>query len=207
MRKAFSRQGRLDGGRVVDVPLNLNCRDEIIPVLRALQHVYATPQVRDEVLRLIEQDVLGQGNAGWGRAGLDYWHILVLAAVRLGCNLDYDGLQDLAENHRNLRLIMGLGDWKDVDFPARRIRDNICLLPPRTIEAISHAIVAEGHRLVPAAIERVRSDSFVLETNLHYPTDSSLILSGRTKVIAPFVTPAGSRGVGGLLMGQNSLVR
>ena len=29
--------------------------------------------------------------------GLDYWHITVLASVRLGCDLDYDKLQDLAE--------------------------------------------------------------------------------------------------------------
>ena len=197
MRKAFCRQGRLDGSRVLDVTLNLNCRDEIIPVLRALQHVYATPQLRDEVLRRIEQDVLGQGNPAWGRAGLDYWHILVLAAVRLGCNLDYDGLQDLAENHRNLRLIMGLGDWKDVDFSARRIRDNICLLPPKTIEAISHAVVAEGQRLVPAAIERVRADSFVIETNIHYPTDSSLIVDGVRKVIELCVPLAETLGLEG----------
>jgi hypothetical protein len=30
-----------------------------------------------------------------------------LAAARLGCNLDYDKLQDLAESHRSLRQIMG----------------------------------------------------------------------------------------------------
>jgi len=36
----------------------------------------------------------------------------VLAAARLGCNLDYDQPQDLAENHRSLRQIMGIGDWQ-----------------------------------------------------------------------------------------------
>ena len=47
----------------------------------------------------------------------------MLAAVRLGCNLDYDKLQDLAEQHRTLRLIMGIGDWQEeVDFDWRRIR-------------------------------------------------------------------------------------
>ena len=197
MRKAFSRQGRLDGGRVLDVALNLNCRHEIIPVLRALQHVYATPQLRDKILLLIEQDVLGAGSAERGREGLDYWHILVLAAVRQGCNLDYDCLQDLAENHCNLRSIMGLGDWKDIDLSARRIRDNIGLLPPETIEAISHAIVAEGQRLVPEAVERARADSFVVETNIHYPTDSSLIVDGIRKVIELCVPLAIALGLDG----------
>lgn len=39
------------------------------------------------------------------------WQVVVLAAVRLGCNLDYDQLQDLAENHRSLRGVLGVGDW------------------------------------------------------------------------------------------------
>jgi IS5 family transposase len=197
MRKAFSRQGHLDGSSVLDVQLNLNCRDEIIPVLRALQHIYATPKLRDKILMLIEQDVLGEGSAERGREGLDYWQILVLAAVRLGCNLDYDCLQDLAENHRNLRSIMGLGEWKNIDFASRRIRDNLCLLTPETIEAISHALVAEGQRLVPEAVERVRADSFVVETNIHYPTDSSLIVDGIRKVIELCVPLAGALGLEG----------
>ena len=42
---------------------------------------------------------------------MDYWQVVVLAAVRLGCNLNFDKLQDLAEQHRALRQIMGIGDW------------------------------------------------------------------------------------------------
>lgn len=197
MRKAFTRQGRLDGGRVLEVDLNLNCRDEIIPVLRSLQHVYARPILRDQIIMLIEHDVLGEGSADRGREGLDYWHILVLAAAKLGCNFDYDRLQDLAENHRNLRSIMGLGEWKNLDFAARRIRDNICLLASETIEVISHALVAEGQRLVPDAVERVRADSFVVETNIHYPTDSSLIVDGLRKVIELCVPLANALGMEG----------
>jgi hypothetical protein len=54
------------------------------------------------------------------------WEITVLAAARLGCNLDYDKLQDLAESHRSLRQIMGIGDWQsdEVDFDWRRIEDD-----------------------------------------------------------------------------------
>ena len=46
MRKAIERQRRLDGGSVSQVMLNLNCRDELIPVLRGLQEIYATTPVR-----------------------------------------------------------------------------------------------------------------------------------------------------------------
>src|SRR5437868_205454 len=50
MRLAFQEQPRLDCPPVAAVPLNLNCRDEIIPILRALQHVYEQTPVRNEVL-------------------------------------------------------------------------------------------------------------------------------------------------------------
>lgn len=179
MRMAFSPQARLDCRRVPDVELNLNCRDEIIPILRALQHIYSEPGLRDEILNLIGQDVNAQSRSDLGRKGMDYWHIAVLAAVRLGCNVDYDKLQDLAEQHRALRHIMGIGDWNDkTDFDSRRIQDNLCLLDPATIERISHLIVGEGHRLEPDAPKKARADSFVAETNIHYPSESSLMVDG-----------------------------
>jgi hypothetical protein len=91
-----------------------------------------------------EKNVNRQNSAKRGRRGLDYWPILVLAAVRLRCNLDYDALQDLAENHAKLRQIMGVGGWDgQPSFDWRRIRDNLCLLRPETIQRISRAIVAE----------------------------------------------------------------
>jgi len=131
MRRAFASERRLDCRRVVDVELNLNCRDEIVPILRALQQIYSRPELRDQILDLIAQDVNPKSRDDLGREGMNYWQILVLAAVRLGCNLDYDKLQDLAEQHRALRHIMGIGDWREEqDFNWRRIRDNVCLLKP-----------------------------------------------------------------------------
>ena len=184
MRKAFSSQTRLDCRTVLDVELNLDCRDEIIPILAALQHVYATPELRDQILQLIQQDVNPDSRRDVGREGLDDWQILVLAAVRLGCNLNYDKLQDLAEQHRALRHIMGIGDWDDeTSFNWRRIRDTLCLLTPETLEQISHLLVAEGHALDPEAAENVRADSFVMETNIHYPSESSLIFDGMQKIL------------------------
>ncbi len=185
MRKAFDRQQRLDCETVQNVSLNLNCRDEIIPILAALQHIYAQPKLRDEILQAVARDVNRESNSERGRKGMDYWSIVVLASVRLGCNFNYDRLQDLAEQHRVLRQMMGIGDWnEEADFNWRTIRNNVALLRPETLERINHAIVAEGHRLVPEAAETIRGDSFVAGTNIHYPTDSSLIRDGLRKVLA-----------------------
>ena len=190
-RVAFDPQLRLGSTPILDVELNTGCRDEIIPILRALQHIYSKPSLRDAVLREVGNDVNATTSPKLGREGLSYWEILVLAAVRLGCNLDYDKLQDLAENHRKLRAIMGVGDWDTkTSFGWRRIRDNLCLLKPETIQAISELIVAEGHRLVPAAAEQTRADSFVMQSNIHHPTESTLIRDGVRKIIELCVTLA-----------------
>src|SRR6202166_1630387 len=102
MRRACNPQLRLDCPPIDAVPLNTNCRDEIIPILRALQHIYGDAQLRREILGLVGKDVNRGSSRKRGREGLDYWSITVLAAVRLGCNFYYDKLQDLAEQHRNL---------------------------------------------------------------------------------------------------------
>ena len=198
MRKAFDRQTRLDSQPVADVRLNLNCRDEIVPILQALQHIYSQPTLRDDILRAIARDVNHRSSRKRGRQGMDYWQILVLAAVRLGCNLNYDKLQDLAEQHRALRQIMGIGDWdEDTSFDWRRIQDNLIKIRPETIERINHLIVAEGHRLVPDAAETVRADSFVAKTNIHYPTESSLIRDGLRKILQIAAGLAAIVGAGG----------
>jgi IS5 family transposase len=201
MRKAMERQQRFGCQPISQVQLNVNCRDEIIPILTALQHVYGQPKLRDELLRAIAADVNGKTSRKRGRKGMDYWPIAVLAAVRLGCNLNYDKLQDLAEQHRALRQIMGVGDWDDPEdqdgFDWRRIRDNLTLIRPQTLQRINKLIVGEGHRLVPEAVKSTRADSFVVGTNIHYPTESSLIRDGLGKVIECAVLLAGFLGVDG----------
>ncbi len=115
---------------------------------------------------------------------MDDWHVVVLAAVRLGCNFDYDKLQDQVENHRSLRSIMGIGDWEDTsEITFRRIRDTLCKLKPETLEKLSEVVVAAGHELAPEAATSVRADSFVIETNIHYPTESGLIIDGVRKFV------------------------
>src|SRR5438067_8931431 len=158
-------QERLDCLPIAQVKLNLNCRDEIVPILRALQHLYEDAALRDELLRLVGRDVNQGSSRKRGRRGLNYWEIIVLAAARLGCNLDYDKLQDLAENHRSLRQIMGIGDWQadEVDFDFRRIEDNLTKLWPETLRKINELIVQAGHEQKPKAIETVRGDTFVAE--------------------------------------------
>jgi hypothetical protein len=153
MRKGYSTQLRLDSLPIDQVPLNLECRDRIVPVLRALQQVYSKADVTAGILKLVEEDVNASSRKDCGRTGMEYWRIIVLASVRLGCNFTYDHLHDLAENHGRLRAIMAIGDWDgETNFTWRTIRNNICLLKPSTIDAISQIIdriaAKKGHDYV-----------------------------------------------------------
>ena len=104
MRKAFSSQLRLDCLAIEELQLNVNCRDEIISILEGLKHVFGHPEVRDALVELVAADITGGKRDDTGRVGFDYWQIIVMAVVRLGCNVDYDKLQDLCENHRALAM-------------------------------------------------------------------------------------------------------
>lgn len=197
MRKPFCTQRQFGTRSIPDVILNFECRDAMVPILEALRHVYATPHLRDQILELIAADINRDSRDDCGREGLDYWHIMVLQAVRLGCNYTYDNLHDLAENHISMRAIMGLGEFDGTSFNFYRIRDNLCLLRPETIMAISDAIVSEGHELNPEAAETARADSFVVDTCIHYPTESSLILDGVRKILEMCTPLAEEYGVAG----------
>ncbi len=201
MREAIPSQPTLDVLPIADVPLNLQCRDEIVPILAALKHLYADAAARDQILDLIGRDVNDTRSSSCGRPGLSYWQILVLAAVRLGCNLDYDKLQNLAEEHRTLRRIMGIGTWQDdaatADFDWRRISDNVRKIRPETLEKINAVVVASGHRLEPSAATEVRGDSFVVETNIHYPTDASVLADGLRKILELAFVLAAALGISG----------
>lgn len=184
MRKHYQKQYRFDATPIASLQLNFECRDEIVPVLAGLQFLYTNNELRNKVVKLVAQDVGKDSRRDVGRPALDDWQVVVLAAVRLGCNLDYDKLHDQAENHRALRALLCIGDWDDAtSLTARRIRDTLCLLTPVTIAAINQAIVLEGQQLDENASKSVRADSFVVETNIHFPTESGLIWDGVRKFI------------------------
>ena len=197
MRISHQDQLQLDATPIAQITLDIECRDRIIPILRGLQHIYSQPQIRDQSLQLVGDDVLQDADPDQGREGLTLWQVFVLAAVRLGANITYDHLHYLAGNDRNLRAMMQVGDWSEESFTWHRIRDNVCLVQAETIERISQLVVEEGHRLHPEAAEYVRGDTFVAQTNIHYPTESGLIFDGLAKICSLAPQLAGLIGTSG----------
>ncbi len=84
MRQADSNQLRLDIFPIAEVELSLQCRDRIVPVLRALQHVYCDGELPAKILRLIGEDINKDSRTNARRKGMDYWGMCVLLADEHG---------------------------------------------------------------------------------------------------------------------------
>lgn len=184
MRETFHPQRQLGSIPIHEVDFDLQSRHEIVPILMGLQHIYSNPTLRDEIMNLIAQDILRGKRDDHGAMGMKYWDILVLAAVRLGCDLDFDALVDLANNHKKLRQMMEAKEWPAPFLYTRStVHGNLTKLSDSTLKKISDLVVGEGHSQKPKAIEKVRGDTFVVETNIHYPTDANLIIDGLRKIL------------------------
>ena len=112
MRIAFDPQRRFDCPPVLEVRLNTSCRDEIIPILKGLQHIYSQPELCDELLDAVAQDVNGTSSADLGRPGMTYWSILVLVGGSAGMEFRLRpapesglGASLLAAGHGDRRLV------------------------------------------------------------------------------------------------------
>lgn len=198
MRKCLEEQMSLGATPINQVELDLNCRHELVPLLKALQHIYQRVRLRNELLELIRRDLVGERSAEKGANGMTAWEALVLTAVRLGCNLDYDALHDQANNHCALRQVMGLGTWDGGRrFPRSTIHENVSRIGPQTLRRIAEALVREGHQVKRTQPRKVRIDGFVVETNIHYPTDSNLMLDGLRVMLRLVVALSAEVGIGG----------
>ena len=84
MRQRFEQQISLRIVPIADVKFPLKSRDELPPVLMALQYIFVTPELNEKVFALLEKKICS-GKKKTGRKGMDLWHILVLAVVRHAC--------------------------------------------------------------------------------------------------------------------------
>jgi transposase, IS5 family len=71
------------------------------------------------------------------------------------------------------RWVCGLYDYPLPSF--QTLRDREALLQPATLALLNQAVVQVGRALGVTQAERLRLDSTVTETNIHYPTDSRLL--------------------------------
>ena len=150
MRLKFDQQIKIGIKPISEVILDLQSRHGLMPVLRALQYVFITPELNKSVFEILEKKIKSDVQET-GRYGLSLWEVLVLGVVRHCENADYDQLHDLANDHSSLRGILGVSTN---DYSAGRtyklqtIKDNVRLLDEATIQEISAIVVLGSHGLI-----------------------------------------------------------
>jgi transposase, IS5 family len=114
---------------------------------------------------------------------MDLWHILVLAVVRHSLDTNWDRLEHIANYDVLLRKILGVHVEKfgieDMEFAYQTIVDNVSLIDDELLREINLLVVKHGHNLLKKKEEEtalhLKTDSYVLETNIHFPTDLNLL--------------------------------
>ncbi len=138
---------------------------------------------------------------------MNLWKILVLGCVRLTCNWNYDKLHDIVNNHQTIREMMEHGPMdKDIEakYSLQALKDNVSLFTPEIMERINQIVVEAGHHFLNTGKGKgeknekngdlnlksdstlklhARCDSFVVETDVHFPTDINLLFDGFRKMV------------------------
>ncbi len=209
MRKVIDIQMKFGEVDISKIEFDLRSRDEIPKLLTGLQEIYCNRKVRDKVFTVLRNLIPEDIDQNNGRRGMDLWKILVLGTLRLCCNWDYDKLMDIANNHKTLRQMLGHGSlYDDYCYPLQTLKDNLSLFTPEVLDRINQIVLQHGHELVGKKKDeglRASCDSFVVETDVHYPTDINLLFDAMRKVILLIMALCDDLGMSGWRKGVYNL--
>jgi IS5 family transposase len=182
MRQRFEQQITLGTVPIAEVDFQFKSRDELPPTLKALQYIFITPELNEKVFGLLEEKITS-GKKKTGRPGMDLWHILVLSVTRHATGTNWDSLESWSNYHELLRMVMGVHNPRfnineRITFNRQSIIDNVSLIDEDLLYKINQMVVDAGHKMLKKKEDeglRLKTDSFVVETNVHFPTDLNLL--------------------------------
>ena len=179
MRTSFAIQPLLGNTVIEQLTFDPTSRDDTEVLCYALQTLWCDRDTRDTVLGLIEACHSQQVDCQNGRPGMTFWQVLVVAVIKQGLDVDYDRLANLMSYHRALRDLAGYPNFMEAPHvSSATLANNISLLSDEVLAEINRAIVNLGHHVVGHRAEdilKARGDSFVVETDVEYPTDLRLL--------------------------------
>ena len=181
MRKRFEQQLGLGQLPIEATFINSKSKNALDELLAALKELYCNKEYNEKVFSILEKSI-NSGKKRTGRTGMDLWCIFVLAQVRLCLNISYDVLHDQANNHHKMRCLMGVEKgfgYEYVEFEYQNIYDNVSMLSDEMVAELNKVILEFGHSQVFKKKEntalRLKTDSFAVESNVHFPTDYNLL--------------------------------
>jgi hypothetical protein len=186
MRVVQNLQMQIGEVDISQIKFDPKSRDDIPKILKGLQHLYVNLPLREQIFKLLEAEIAPGVSKLNGRPGMALWKIFVCGVVRLDLNEDYDRLHELVNKHSDIRKMLGHSEYDGAYYQYQTLVDNVSLFTPELLDKINQAVVSGGHALVKkkeGEALRGRCDSFVVETDVHYPTDINLLGDAMRKVI------------------------
>ncbi len=148
MRKRFALQHELGVTAIEDILIPTKSRDELPPVLMALQHIFVTEALSEQVFAILEQRIELKE---MGRNGLSLWEILVLGVVRLTLGTNYDRLEHIANYDSLVRELLGIKDEfgkVKKQYSTTSLKENIRYIDESFLVEVNELIVKAGHSLL-----------------------------------------------------------
>ena len=189
MRKRFEQQLVIGCLLIEETPVPIAKRNGALPALFAsLKKIYCDSKWNKRVFEIIEAK-MPLTNKNTGRPGLTLWQIFVLAQVRLCQNISYDDLHFITNSNSLLRQLLGIeteSGFEKISIGYQRIIDNVRLLDNKMVKELNDLIVEMGHDVFKKKDDtalRLKTDSFVVESNVHFPTDYNLLWDSARKCL------------------------
>ena len=190
MRKRFDQQLRIGQLPISEIRIRPKSTNALEQLVGALKELYCNKEYNEKIFCELEKLMKGR-NRNNGRPGMDLWVIFVLAQVRLCMNYSYDMLHHQANNDYLLRCLLGVefdNNFGRIEFEYQQIYDNVSRLDDSILVKLNDIIVEFGQKQVFKKKEttalHLKSDSFVVESNVHFPTDYNLLLDCIRKCLA-----------------------
>ena len=147
--------------------------------LQAMSDIIA--ELAESVFRAVDLDLRQGARSDRGRGGLAAEQVVRMFVLKQMTQLSYERLSFALEDSMSYRAFCLLGA---ADGAPKRstLADNIKRLKPETLQKIHQSVVQLG---IDCGLEdgfRIGIDSTVIETHIHHPTDSSLLLDGVEKL-------------------------
>ena len=195
MREVHRRQFQLGQVPIEKIWINPKSRDDIPAVLKGLPHLVRREAARSAVYAA-ERISCRRATVRWGVRGWScgrFW----CWGFSQGLCCDFDRLHDLANHHETYVRSWGTVRRQDA---SQTVVDNVSLLTPELLSAVGQLVVESGHKVAkkkPGEPLRGRCDSFVVETDVHYPTDVSLLWDAMRCLLRETGRAAAESAVGG----------
>ena len=152
---------------------------EVFPKSRAGRELAVISELLDEVpgvLELVHRDLTSGVSSGTGRAGMTAEQVFRCAVLKHLQGFTYEDLELFLQDSWSIRAFTRM--QPDQEPSTTTLQANIARIRPATWEAIHGVLLRLAQEKKIEKGRKVRIDTTVVETNIHHPTDASLLFDG-----------------------------